>query len=66
MGADFLPRFERIVLPISEWFASVLGRKRFFLTCLTIFILSSLLCGTPHLIGAPGIIENLWQRTDSQ
>src|SRR5438128_10223205 len=34
-----------IVLPISGWFASVLGRKRFFMTCLTIFTLSSLLCG---------------------
>src|SRR3989475_10824107 len=34
-----------IVLPISGWFASVLGRKRFFMTCLAIFTLSSLLCG---------------------
>jgi len=25
-----------IVLPISGWFASVLGRKRFFMTCLTL------------------------------
>src|SRR5207247_4209895 len=34
-----------IVLPISGWFASVLGRKRFFLLCLVIFTISSLLCG---------------------
>src|ERR1700730_10243593 len=34
-----------IVLPISGWFASVLGRKRFFMICLTIFTFSSLLCG---------------------
>ena len=34
-----------IVLPISGWFAGALGRKRFFMTCLVIFILSSLLCG---------------------
>jgi MFS transporter, DHA2 family, multidrug resistance protein len=34
-----------IVLPISGWFASVFGRKRFFMICLTIFTLSSLLCG---------------------
>src|SRR5437879_1703258 len=34
-----------IVLPISGWFASVLGRKRFFMTCLAVFTLSSLLCG---------------------
>ena len=34
-----------IVLPISGWFAGVFGRKRFFMICLTIFTLSSLLCG---------------------
>jgi DHA2 family multidrug resistance protein len=34
-----------IVLPISAWFAGVLGRKRFFMMCLAIFTLSSLLCG---------------------
>ncbi len=34
-----------IVLPISGWFATVLGRKRFFMICLTVFTLSSLLCG---------------------
>jgi DHA2 family multidrug resistance protein len=34
-----------IVLPISGWFAGVLGRKRFFMMCLVIFTLSSLLCG---------------------
>src|SRR3989441_11292472 len=33
-----------VVLPISGWFASVLGRKRFFMICLAIFTLSSLLC----------------------
>jgi len=32
-----------IVLPISGWFASVLGRKWFFMTCLAIFTVSSLL-----------------------
>jgi len=41
-----------IVLPISGWFASVLGRKRFFMTCLTIFTLSSLLCGIAPSLGA--------------
>jgi MFS transporter, DHA2 family, multidrug resistance protein len=34
-----------IVLPISGWFSSVLGRKRFFMICLTMFTLTSLLCG---------------------
>jgi MFS transporter, DHA2 family, multidrug resistance protein len=34
-----------IVLPISGWLAGVAGRKRFFMTCLVIFTISSLLCG---------------------
>ena len=34
-----------IVLPISGWLAVRFGRKRFFMTCLTIFTVSSLLCG---------------------
>src|SRR5262252_7269519 len=41
-----------IVLPISGWFASVLGRKRFFMACLSIFTLSSLLCGIAPSLGA--------------
>ena len=41
-----------VVLPISGWFANVLGRKRFFLTCLSIFTLSSLLCGIAPSLGA--------------
>ena len=35
-----------IVLPISGWLASLFGRKRFFLLCIFLFTLSSLLCGT--------------------
>ena len=34
-----------IVLPISGWLAVRFGRKRFFMTCLVIFTVSSLLCG---------------------
>ena len=41
-----------VVLPISGWFASVLGRKRFFMTCLVIFTVSSLLCGIAPSLGA--------------
>ncbi len=40
-----------IVLPISGWFASVLGRKRFFMMCLVIFTLSSMLCGFAPSLG---------------
>src|SRR5450631_2341317 len=34
-----------IVLPIGGWAASVIGRKNFFLLCITIFTISSFLCG---------------------
>jgi DHA2 family multidrug resistance protein len=34
-----------IVLPISGWLSSVMGRKRFYMTCVAIFTISSLLCG---------------------
>jgi DHA2 family multidrug resistance protein len=41
-----------IVLPISAWFAGVFGRKRFFMVCLIVFTLSSLLCGIAPTLGA--------------
>jgi DHA2 family multidrug resistance protein len=41
-----------IVLPISGWFSNMLGRKRFFMVCLTIFTISSLLCGVAPSLGA--------------
>src|SRR5438270_12115769 len=34
-----------VVLPISGWASDVLGRKRFYMTCVALFGLSSLLCG---------------------
>jgi len=34
-----------IVLPISGWLAVTVGRKRFFMVCLAIFTVSSILCG---------------------
>jgi DHA2 family multidrug resistance protein len=34
-----------IVLPLGAWASSVIGRKRFFLTCIAIFTVSSFLCG---------------------
>ena len=33
-----------IVLPISGWLASKFGRKRFYMTCVALFTVSSLLC----------------------
>jgi len=40
-----------IVLPISGWLASLFGRKRFFLVCIFLFTLSSLLCGAATSLG---------------
>jgi DHA2 family multidrug resistance protein len=40
-----------IILPISGWLAGTLGRKRFFMTCLGVFTLSSLLCGLAPTLG---------------
>jgi len=34
-----------IVLPLTGWFSSIFGRKRFYMVCVVIFTLSSLLCG---------------------
>jgi DHA2 family multidrug resistance protein len=40
-----------IVLPISGWLAGALGRKRFFMACLGVFTVSSLLCGLAPSLG---------------
>ncbi len=40
-----------IILPISGWIATTLGRKRFFMGCLGVFIVSSLLCGVAPSLG---------------
>ncbi|HEY4742540.1 MAG TPA: DHA2 family efflux MFS transporter permease subunit [Candidatus Acidoferrales bacterium] len=40
-----------IILPISGWLAGALGRKRFFMGCLGIFTVSSLLCGIAPSLG---------------
>ncbi len=40
-----------IILPISGWLAGALGRKRFFMACLSVFTISSLLCGIAPSLG---------------
>jgi DHA2 family multidrug resistance protein len=40
-----------IILPISGWLAGTLGRKRFFMACLSVFTVSSLLCGIAPSLG---------------
>ncbi|HUJ83163.1 MAG TPA: DHA2 family efflux MFS transporter permease subunit [Candidatus Acidoferrales bacterium] len=39
-----------IVLPLSGWLSSLIGRKRFYMGCVALFTLSSFLCGfAPNL-----------------
>jgi MFS transporter, DHA2 family, multidrug resistance protein len=40
-----------IVLPISGWLATLFGRKRFFMLCIVLFTISSLLCGAAPSLG---------------
>ena len=40
-----------IVLPITGWLVSVMGRKRFFLICISLFTVSSLFCGIAPSLG---------------
>src|ERR1700689_2164647 len=34
-----------VVLPLSGWLSSIFGRKRFYMTCVALFTVSSFLCG---------------------
>src|ERR1700674_2165227 len=39
-----------IVLPLSGWLSSIMGRKRFYMSCVAVFTISSALCGlAPNL-----------------
>ncbi|HZT32614.1 MAG TPA: DHA2 family efflux MFS transporter permease subunit [Bryobacteraceae bacterium] len=40
-----------IVLPLSGWFSSLFGRKRFYMTCVVLFTVSSALCGLAPSLG---------------
>src|SRR3954451_137460 len=34
-----------IVLPVSGWLSTLIGRKRFYMSCVVLFTASSILCG---------------------
>ena len=40
-----------IVLPMGGWFSVLLGRKRFYMICVALFTVSSLLCGLAPTLG---------------
>jgi MFS transporter, DHA2 family, multidrug resistance protein len=41
-----------VVLPASGWLSNVLGRKRFYMICVALFTISSLLCGLAPSLGS--------------
>jgi MFS transporter, DHA2 family, multidrug resistance protein len=40
-----------IVLPMSGWFSHMIGRKRFYMSCVAVFTISSFLCGLAPSLG---------------
>jgi len=40
-----------IVLPLSGWLSSIIGRKNFYMGCVTLFTVSSFLCGLAPNLG---------------
>jgi DHA2 family multidrug resistance protein len=40
-----------IILPMGAWFSMLIGRKRFYMMCVALFTLSSLLCGIAPTLG---------------
>jgi DHA2 family multidrug resistance protein len=40
-----------IVLPVSAWLSVMVGRKRFYMTCVVLFTVSSFLCGFAPSLG---------------
>jgi DHA2 family multidrug resistance protein len=40
-----------VILPLSGWLSSLMGRKRFYMSCVAIFTVSSFLCGFAPSLG---------------
>src|ERR1700739_2765022 len=40
-----------IVLPLSGWMSTLIGRKRFYMSCVAVFTVSSFLCGLAPSLG---------------
>ena len=41
-----------IILPMGGWFSMLMGRKRFYMICVALFTVSSLLCGLAPTLGS--------------
>ncbi len=48
-----------IVLPMSAWISRMIGRKRFYMTCVALFTASSFLCGLAPSLGVLVILRIL-------
>ena len=48
-----------IVLPLSGWLSSVFGRKRFYMTCVALFTVSSFLCGIAPSLASAHLLSGL-------
>ena len=48
-----------IVLPLAGWFSTLFGRKRFYMICVGLFTLSSLLCGFAPSLGLLVVFRTL-------
>jgi len=48
-----------IILPMGAWFSMLLGRKRFYMICVGVFTVSSLLCGLAPSLGVQGPRQEL-------
>src|SRR5579871_3270356 len=40
-----------VIIPISGWLSNIIGRKRFYMICVAIFTVASLLCGLAQNLG---------------
>src|SRR5215467_11026785 len=40
-----------VILPISAWLSDRFGRKRFYMTCVALFVVSSFFCGLAPSLG---------------
>jgi DHA2 family multidrug resistance protein len=41
-----------VIIPVSGWLSSVIGRKRFYMLCVAMFTVASLLCGMAQSLAA--------------
>jgi len=41
-----------VILPVSGWLSNVIGRKRFYMLCVALFTIASLLCGLAQSLTA--------------